>query len=251
MKLCCAQITQEWNNVNQAFSRAEDFLTHAGEDAEMVVFPEQYAAGWRPVPSPGETDKVRDQWISLARTYDVCIVGSYMRRDVPEHLPYNTMIACAPDGTVLAEYDKVHLFAPGGEDKGYSAGTKPVMFSYNGVTFGCSICFDLRFPELYREYMRAGAEVMLVQAAWPAARIADFELLMRARALENRCYTVACNCLGYDTGTGTDFAGRSMICDFEGWVIADAGVFEGGCFAEADCEAVKEWQKKWGLPDQI
>ena len=87
------------------------------------------------------------------------------------------------------------------------------------------------------------AHCVIVQATWPAARVADFELLLRARALENRGYVIGCNCIGYDCVSGVDYPGRSLVCDFEGRVIEDAGVF-------GDCEvvgSVGEMRERWGL----
>ena len=101
-------------------------------------------------------------------------------------------------------------------------------FSYRDHQFSCAVCFDLRFPELFREYLKMGTHCVIVQAAWPAVRVADFELLLRARALENRGYVIGCNCIGYDSVGGVDYPGRSLVCDFEGRVIEDAGVFEVG-----------------------
>ena len=115
------------------------------------------------------------------------------------------------------------------------------------MKFGCAVCFDLRFPELFRSYLHAGCACVLVQAAWPAARVADWELLLRARALENRGFVAGCGCLGYDAADGVDYSGRSLVCDYEGRIVADAGVFEGGCCAEVDVEGVLEWRKRWGM----
>lgn len=235
-----------WDNPDEMFLRADAVLS--GEDcadADVVVFCEQYACGWRARPLAAESD-IKERWRALAKKYAKCIIGSYARA-VPGGRPCNTMLVCGPSGEILAEYDKMHLFTPGGEDKGFSAGRAPVVFEYKGVKFGCSVCFDLRFPELYRVYLHEGVEVMLVQAAWAAARTSDWELLLRARALENRCYAVGCGALGFDEEASIECAGRSMICDMEGRIIADAGVFEGVCSAEVDAEGVCEWREKWGL----
>ncbi len=247
MRICCAQISQVYEDVDTAFARAEEFLVSA--DADMVVFSEQYATGWRPQASTADADAVKDRWLSLSKEYQTCIVGSYQR--LTGDKPQNVMLVCSPEGEVLAEYAKMHLFSPGGEDAAFSVGAEPVCFEYGGIKFGCAVCFDLRFPELFREYLKMGAHCVIVQAAWPAARVADFELLLRARALENRGYVVGCNCIGYDSLCGVDYPGRSLVCDFEGRVIEDAGVFEGELFwvFEADevvC-GVLEMRERWGL----
>ena len=119
------------------------------------------------------------------------------------------------------------------------------------MKFGCAVCFDLRFPELFREYLKMGTHCVIVQAAWPAARVADWELLLRARALENRGYVIGCNCIEYDSLRGMDYPGRSLVCDFEGRVIEDAGVFEGGLEWVFDVEdgvgSVGDMRERWEL----
>ncbi|MBP3507340.1 MAG: hypothetical protein J6K43_13180, partial [Lachnospiraceae bacterium] len=241
------QISQVYEDIDTAFARAEEYLASA--DADMVIFCEQYATGWRPSVSAADAEAVKARWISLAKEYHTCIVGSYQRP--ADDKPQNVMLVVSPAGEVLAEYAKTHLFTPGGEDTAFSAGSETVFFEYGGMKFGCAVCFDLRFPELFREYLKMGAHCVIVQAAWPAARVADWELLLRARALENRGYVIGCNCIGYDCVSGVDYPGRSLVCDFEGRIIEDAGVFEGGLSWEEDvCDgvgSVGEMREKWGL----
>jgi len=249
MQICCAQISQVYEDIDTAFLRAEEYIASA--NADMVIFCEQYATGWRPaVSSAADGKAVKARWLSLAKEYEVCIVGSY-QRPTADGKPQNVMLVCSPDGEVLAEYAKIHLFTPGGEDVSFSAGSEAVCFEFGGMKFGCAVCFDLRFPELFREYLKMGTHCVIVQAAWPAARVADFELLLRARALENRGYVIGCNCIGYDSVCDTDYPGRSLVCDFEGRVIEDAGVFEGGLewvFDVGDgVGAVGEMRERWWL----
>ena len=247
MRICCAQISQVYEDVDTAFARVAEYLASA--DADMVVFSEQYATGWRPAASAADAECVKGRWISLAKEYQTCIVGSYQKPAGGK--PQNVMLVVSPEGEVLAEYAKMHLFTPGGEDGAFSSGSDAVCFEYGGMKFGCAICFDLRFPEVFREYLRLGAHCVIVQAAWPAARVADWELLLRARALENRGYVIGCNCIGYDDVCGTDYPGRSLVCDFEGRVIEDAGVFEGGLEGVFDVSevvsGVEEMRERLGL----
>ena len=246
MRVCCAQLIQVWDDVDAAFAKADGYLTENSGKADLVMFSEQFATGWRPTGSKISGEDVKCRWLALAAKHKVCIVGSY-QKVVVGGLPQNTMLVCGPSGEVIAEYSKMHLFAPGKEDQHFSAGTEPVTFAYEGVKFGCAICYDLRFPELFREYLRMGCECVLVQAAWPAARVADWELLLRARALENRGFVVGAACMGYDPVSGTDYCGRSMVCGYEGKIAADGGVFEGGCCEAEDVDGVREMRREWGM----
>ena len=247
MKICCAQITQVYDDPKTAFEKAYEYLREA--DADLVIFPEQYATGWRPKLSAFNGEEIRNQWIALAINTQTCIVGSYQKPEA--NGVRNVMLVVSPAGDILAEYAKIHLFTPGGEDKVFSPGTKPVTFEYKGLKFGCAICFDLRFPELFREYLALGVDCILIQAAWLAARVSDWELLLRARALENRNYIVACGTLGYDDKMQTDCSGRSLVCDTEGRILEDAGIFEGGLSWICDDEIVHEdvitMRKRWAL----
>ena len=246
MRVCCAQLTQVWDDVDAAFLKADAFLSGKAGKADMAVFSEQYATGWRPAPAQVSGVDVKNRWLALAEKHNVCVVGSY-QKTVAGGLPQNTMLVCGPSGEIIAEYSKMYLFVPGKEDRCFSPGAEPVTFTYGGVKFGCAICFDLRFPELFRAYLKMGCECVLVQAAWPAARVSDWELLLRARALENRGFVIGAACMGYDPALGTDYCGRSMVCDYEGRVVSDGGVFEGGCVGEVDVDGVRGMRREWGI----
>ncbi|GAA1751436.1 nitrilase-related carbon-nitrogen hydrolase [Nostocoides vanveenii] len=141
------------------------------------------------------------------------------------HSLSNTSVVLSPAGDPVAIYRKVHRFGFGsGEPKLMEAGTEPlarVGLHPEGATAMLSTCYDLRFPELYRRQVSAGAEVFLVPAAWPAARIGHWSLLGRARAIENQCVLIACNTAG--THAGYEMGGRSQVVSSRGEVLAEAG----------------------------
>lgn len=245
MKIAGAQLQQEFDRPEKAFERAETFLQNT--DADFVIFPEQYATGWRPVPSKADGTEIREQWTALAKTYRRHIVGSYYRRT--GSITENVLIVCSPEGKIAAEYAKMHPFTPGGEQT--TPGTSPVTFTCQNLKIGLSVCFDLRFPDLYQHYMHDQCQIIIVQSAWAAARIADFELLLKARALETRSFVIGANCIGCDAESNTDYGGRSMVCDCEGKIREDAGVFEGGFVWECDpaavAETVRDMRRSWNL----
>ena len=245
MKIACAQISQEFDNPEKAFLLAEDYIRDA--DADIIIFPEQYATGWCPASSAADGTAIKERWRHLAKTYRKYLIGSWYRTGSAG--TENVLLVCSPDGSIAAEYVKMHPFTPGGEN--VIPGKSPVIFTGGGVTFGLSICFDLRFPDLYQQYLHEQCDIILVQAAWPAARIADFELLLKARALETRSFVIGANCIGCDMATNVDYGGRSMVCDCEGKIRADAGVFAGGCEWEFDPAELKNtvetMRRNWGL----
>ena len=167
----------------------------------------------------------------LARSAGVTLhAGSFVER-LPEPGPdgnelSNTSLLFSASGDRLAVYRKVHRFGFGsGEPKLMEAGTEVVVVDVpagGGATVpaGLSTCYDLRFPELYRRQLDAGAELFVVPAAWPAARVGHWRLLGRARAVENQCVVVQCNTAG--THAGTEMGGHSQVVAATGEVLAEA-----------------------------
>ncbi len=149
--------------------------------------------------------------------------GSIVEHD--EGIYYNTNFLIAPDGTLLGKYRKIHLFSYQSEEKKLLApGTHPVTIATSDCTYGCSTCYDLRFPELYRAELAQGAEVFLISAAWGYERLEQWTLFNRVRALENQAFVIACGSTG--VSRGHTLAGTSMIVDPYGAIVAQGGTSE-------------------------
>ena len=137
---------------------------------------------------------------------------------------YNTAYVFDRQGACLAAYDKTHLFTPMGEHEHYAAGDHLTTFSLDGHKCGLLICYDLRFPELFRTLALQGVELLLLPAQWPAARRYHWETLTAARAIENQFFLAACNSCG--TAGETVFGGASRILGPRGELLAAAGAGE-------------------------
>lgn len=135
----------------------------------------------------------------------------------------NTSLVFGPSGERLAVYRKIHRFGFGsGEPKLMEAGSELAAIELPGGHRGAlSTCYDLRFPELYRRQLDAGADAFIVPAAWPTPRVSAWTLLGRARAVENQCFLIACNTAG--THAGIEMGGRSQVVSPMGEVLAEAG----------------------------
>ncbi|MGH7895335.1 MAG: carbon-nitrogen hydrolase family protein [Candidatus Binatia bacterium] len=227
--------------------RAEDLVrAAAGRGARLVVLPEVFA--WRGIEVgdqhaaetvPGPTSETMS---ALARGLGIFLcMGSILEAVPGEARRYNTSYLVDPSGGVAARYRKIHLFdvdLPGRVAVRESAtrlcGDAPVVAPTALASLGCSICYDLRFPELYRQLAQAGAEVLLVPSAFTfPTGAAHWEVLCRARAIENQCYLLAANQTGPSPHGHQDY-GNSMIVDPWGTVIARAGDGEGIATAELD-----------------
>jgi predicted amidohydrolase len=159
---------------------------------------------------------------------------------------WNTSLVFGPDGALLASYRKIHRFGFGiGEPRLMEAGervvTTPLPDGAGGtVTAGLSTCYDLRFPELYRAQLDAGATVFVIPAAWPRARVAHWTLLAHARAIENQCVVIAVNTAG--THSGHEMGGHSQVVMPTGEAVAVAGLGEQVLSVDVDLGEVDRWR---------
>ena len=229
-------------------ARAAELVREAAaRGARLVALPEVFAwrgpaggdatAGAEPIPGP-----TSEAMAALARELGLWLsAGSLLERVEGVPVPYNTSCLFDPDGRLVTRYRKVHLFdveIPGRvavrESATRSAGGDTITARTPLGTLGLSICYDLRFPELYRRLVRDGAEVLLVPSAFTAPTgAAHWEVLCRARAIENQCWLVAPNQTGASPHGHADW-GHSMIVDPWGRVAAEAGDEEGVVVAEID-----------------
>ncbi|MGW0411546.1 carbon-nitrogen family hydrolase [Streptomyces collinus] len=200
----------------------------AGSD--LVVLPELWTTGafayeefaTEAEPLEGPTYEVMAKAASDAGVW--LHAGSIPERD-PEGPLYNTSLVFSPSGDLAAAYRKIHRF---GFDKGEAvlmgAGREPVTVRLPETTVGLATCYDLRFPELFRSLVDAGAETLVVPAGWPERRRAHWTLLAQARAVENQAFVLACGTAG--THAGVPQAGHSIVVDPWGEVLAEAGAGE-------------------------
>ncbi len=213
-------------------------LVRAQAGADLVVLPELWPNGgfaydrWEDTAEPMDGPVVtalRSATRALGATVHM---GSFVERDGTGRL-FNTSVLLGPTGDLLATYRKVHLFGFGeGEPKLMTPGDGPVVHG----RLGLATCYDLRFPEMFRQLLDAGAEVVVMPAAWPAKRVEHWRLLARARAVENQSYVIACNTGGSHAGVA--MGGRSAVVDPWGEVLAEAGDGEEVLVVDLDDELV-------------
>jgi predicted amidohydrolase len=223
MRCCSAQIAGVWESPAQTLEDAERFFFEAARaGAALISFPEQFATGWNPA-SDKNSEDITGPTVTglrrLAEKYSIAVVGSFRESFLPQ--PRNTSIAIGNDGEILATYAKIHLFTPGKEDLAFTPGAGLATFTLEGIHFGLAICYDLRFPELFRLYRRKGVHAVIVPAAWPKSRLRYWELFIQSRAAENQMYVAGVNTTG--TNPVDRYAGASMTADPHGTIIARAG----------------------------
>ena len=154
---------------------------------------------------------------------------------------FNTQVVFGPDGGRVGTYRKVHLFGfNGGETSVMTSGGEVVVVEGPLGPTGLATCYDLRFPELFRALVDGGAEAFVIPAGWPERRVAHWQILARARAIENQAYVLACNEAG--THGGVPIAGCSMVIDPQGEILAEAGTGEEILSVEIDPDRVAAWR---------
>jgi deaminated glutathione amidase len=221
----------------------------AARGARLVVLPEKWnvigerdvlEAGAEPIDGPTIT-RVRE-W---ARELDCWILaGSIVVREPGRPKLRNLSVLVDPAGELRASYAKSHMFdvdvagVAYRESDAEDPGTELVVADVDGTPLGLSICYDLRFPELYRLLALQGARIITVPAAFTMMTGRDhWEVLLRARAIENQCFVVAAGIIG-DHGAGKVSYGRSMVIDPWGTVLAQASDSECVIIADLDLDAV-------------
>ncbi|MEJ7713273.1 MAG: nitrilase-related carbon-nitrogen hydrolase [Pyrinomonadaceae bacterium] len=155
----------------------------------------------------------------------------------------NECVVYAPDGAEVVRYSKLHPFTLAGEAQAYVAGSAVSLFKLREFTISPFICYDLRFPEDFREAAQQGADLFTVIANWPASRIAHWTALLKARAIENQAYVIGVNRCGDDPQFS--YTGQSVIFDPHGNMLAQAGSDEITISAELDLSAVIEYREKF------
>jgi len=203
--------------------------------AELVLLPENFAffgpeTDKRELAEPLEQSRIVGALREMARENAVTVVGGgFPELSADPARPHNTLVVVAPDGSLVASYRKLHLFDVELGDSGTyseSAATSPgsavVVVEVGGFKLGLSICYDLRFPELYRALSEQGAEVLLVPAAFTLHTGKDhWHVLLRARAIEAQAFVVAAAQQGLHPRNRTTY-GHSLVVDPWGTVIAEA-----------------------------
>ena len=243
MKVALVQVASpDSESRGQRIDRVEAILRGI-DGAELIVLPELWSAGYFHF----------DEYQSLAETLtgptvSMCSrvaaelgvylhAGSIIEAGEDGRLS-NTSILLGPDGKILHTYRKIHVFGYKSKEASLlTAGSSlPVVELPFGATAGIT-CYDLRFPGLWMELSTRGAEIVIVPAAWPAARREHWRLLTTARALEHQIFVIACNAAG--SQEGVELGGHSRVVDPAGSVLAEAGTGESVLMVDIDPDQVK------------
>lgn len=212
-----------WENRQANFDLIESALRASPPVAgSLLVLPEMFSTGFSMnVAEFAEAeDGPSQQFLSrLAQQFAIAVTGSFPHRNDDGGKGLNRMMVFGPQGQELARYDKIHPFTFGQEADHYQGGRRLPIFSFAGWKICPTICYDLRFPEMYRRAsLQGGAELFLVIANWPSRRREHWNALLRARAIENQAVVVGLNRVGSDPNVA--YSGDSAVIDMLGQELA-------------------------------
>jgi omega-amidase len=258
MNIVAVQFDITWENKAANFEKVRRLLRAANPEKDsLVVLPEMFATGFSMNAeaiaesynqSPNQTSRFTAEtecFLSdLAKELGTYIIGGAAMLG-KDGRPRNKALFFGPNGELIGFYAKMRPFSPGGEREQYTAGERPVCFELKGIHLAPFVCYDLRFPELFRNIAATDRpELFVVIANWPEKRVLHWVRLLQARAIENQAYVVGVNRIGADPFY--TYPGRSVIVDFNGEIIADAQNSEQCIQARLDLEPLRKYRQ--GLP---
>lgn len=232
-------------DVRKNLNTMQQLAVEAGRrGSHLLVLPELWSTGYALDQSKELANTLNTgmftQVTTIAQQNKLSIVGSILEKRGVEVT--NSAAFFAPNGRMMGVYRKIHLFRLMDEDKWLQAGSAPLTIDLPWGNTGLAICYDLRFPELFRQYAVDGAKMIIISAEWPAVRVEHWRTLLQARAIENQCYIVATNAVE-ETGD-TVFGGHSMIVDPWGKIVIEGGDSPMLLTAEIELDLVDEVRQR-------
>ncbi len=245
MRTALVQSDILWEDKVANFDRVRDYL--ADTSADLIVLPELFATGFTMAaaeiaePDLGQTESFL---IALAKEKGAHVIGG-LAKIAPngEGKPKNCAVLATPSGEIACRYEKIHPFSYGDEQLHYAAGSQVQCTSIGDWQVCPTVCYDLRFPELYRAGTALAAQLLIAIANWPAKRREHWRTLLQARAIENQAYVIGVNRCGADPNL--DYAGDSLAIDPQGTIIADAGCDAGVVTADLNLTEVLDWRDQF------
>jgi omega-amidase len=244
MKVALIQVPLFWENPKLNRDYFEEKIIAISENVDLIVLPEMFTSGFTMNPkSVAETMQGETiLWLkNLAKAKNAAITGSLVIEDNGHF--FNRLVFVFPSGEIQ-KYDKKHLFTLAGEDQIYTSGTQKLLVEYKGFKICPLICYDLRFPVFARN--TEDYDVLIYVANWPKIRINAWDSLLKARAIENMCYTIGVNRIGEDANQH-EYIGHSQVVDFLGNYEIEPQEIEGVFTTTLDKNLLLETRQKFGF----
>ena len=244
MKIAIIQAPLVWENPEKNRKYFEEKIKSIQEEIDLVVLPEMFSTGFTMHPEnvsetmDGETLSLLK---SLAKAKNTAITGSLIIRENGKF--YNRLVFVFSSGEIRS-YDKRHLFSLAGEEKIYASGTEKLIVEYKGWKICPLVCYDLRFPVFSRNVQ--DYDLLLYVANWPQQRIQAWDILLKARAVENMAYVIGVNRIGLD-GNNHAYSGHSQVVDFLGDYLVKPQISEEIVIVDLDKNKMLGTRQKLGF----
>lgn len=244
MQIAAVQYDIRWEDRAASHARVRELLVGASVPrGALVVLPEMFDVGFSmntAVTDPGERSASDAFLRGLAREHGAAVLAGVVARTFDGRLA-NEAVAFDAEGQELVRYRKRQPFTVPGEHIHYPAGSVGCAFEWAGVKIAPFVCYDLRFPELFRPAAKGGAELMIVVANWPDKRSEHWVRLLQARAIENQSFVLGVNRCGSDPTFRYD--GRSALFDPHGNTVFEMDAREQVRLAEVDGAVARKWRE--------
>lgn len=243
MKITILQTDVKWAQPEDNQAAANKLISETPH-SDLYILPEMWTTGFATSPDGIAEDAGSHSslgWMQQTAKANRCAICGSISVKTQQEQYRNRQYFVLPDGTYF-HYDKHHLFSYGGEDKSYTAGTKRIIAKYKGFRFLLQTCYDLRFPQWMR--YKEDYDAIIVVANWPSSRQNAWQILLRARAIENQCYVIGANRVGQDKDCS--YSGHSAIIDAKGSTLAQAQKGkEQAITAEIDIDSLLRFRSKF------
>ena len=243
MKLGLVQYSPEFEYPEENILKIEKMISSMKSKADLLIFPEMTLTGYtmNSMIFAEEIDGLGTKYfINLSSRIKTDIFAGIIELD--NEKAFNSLVHFDSFGLIKARYRKIHPYGFAGEDKNFGAGAETVITKIDQVKIGLSICYDLRFPELYRLYAKRNVDILVDIASWPVQRIEHWRTLLKARSIENQCFMVGVNRVGEDQYGS--YNGCSSVFDPMGSEIIIEQDFEKIIVVEIDLNKVNEVREK-------
>ena len=246
MQLIACQFDIKWEDRDANFEKVEALLANIDvEPGALIALPEMFSSGFSMNVdriAEGQPSRVEEFLTKISETYKSCVIGGLARKNA-NGFGKNELSVFSPGGRKIGEYQKNYCFSYTNESEHFESGSDILVFDWQGFRVCPVICYDLRFPELFRRGVAEGANLFLVIANWPKARIHHWTTLLTARAIENQAYIMGVNRVGNDPKF--EYPGMSMIIDPHGKTIAQSNDQEECLSACVAIEVASQWRQEF------
>ncbi len=244
MKIALVQTDLVWENIDENIKNFEAKINDLASDTDLIVLPEMFSTGFTMHPqkvAEPENGKTVSWMVQTAIRTQKAITGSLVIEENGNY--YNRLFFVFPDGT-YKKYDKRHLFSLAGEQHNYTAGAEKLIVRYKDWNICLLVCYDLRFPVFARN--TENYDLLIYVANWPTKRIEAWDILLKARAVENMVYTLGVNRIGTDKNQN-EYPGHSQLVDYLGKHIIEPQTVEGNFYVTLDKKPQNEIREKLGF----